>query len=174
MCPHMKRIISKGIGLYSAPIKQPITRVTHLTTGLAIYVYLPMNPCRLRQPSSADLVFFTSGVSALTPITGRATLQMTHTGGHYHMDQLTGHTTYEASSHGELGAMADTIVDLAAHLSALLPHVVRVWFVVDAIVDTNLLLCIARQPIHKATAASLGTQALLLWKALRSIVTASV
>ena len=44
-----------------------------------------------------------------------------------------------------------------------------VWFVVDATVDTHLLLRTARQPLHKATATSLGTQALLLWKALRSL-----
>ena len=65
-----------------------------------MYAYLPMNPCRLPQPSPADLLFFTnaSGESALTPITGGATLQLTHTGGHYHMDHHTGHTTYGASS----------------------------------------------------------------------------
>ena len=41
--------------------------------------------------------------------------------------------------------------------------------IVDATVDTHLLLLIARQPLHKATATSLGTQALLLWKALRCL-----
>ena len=130
-----------------------------------------MNPCRLPQPSPADRLFFTdaSGESALTPITGGATLQLTHTGEHYHMDHHTGHTTYGASSHGELGAMADAITEVAAHLPAHSPHIVRVWFVVDATVDTPLLLRIARQPLHKATATSLGTQALLLWKALRSL-----
>ena len=65
--------------------------------------------------------------------------------------------------------MADAIAEIAAHLPAHLPHIVRVWFVVDATVDTHLLLRIARQPLHKATATSLGTQALLLWKALRSL-----
>ena len=65
--------------------------------------------------------------------------------------------------------MADTITRVAATLPANLPHVVRVWFVVDANVDTHLLLRIARQPLHKAIATSLGTQALMLWKALRSL-----
>ena len=46
------------------------------------------------------------------------------------MDHHTGHTTYGASSHGELGAMADAITRLAATLLAYLPHIVRVWFVV--------------------------------------------
>ena len=73
---------------------------------------------------TGDRLFFTdaSGESALTPVTGGATLQLTHTGGHYHMDHHTGHTTYGASSHGELGAMADAITEIAAHLPVHLPH----------------------------------------------------
>ena len=63
-------------------------------------------------------------------------MQLTHTGGHYHMDHHTGHTTYGASSHGGQGAMADAIPKIAAHLPAHLPHVVQVWFVVGATVDT--------------------------------------
>ena len=171
MSPQAKHIISKGMGVYATPVLQPTTPVAHLTTGLAIYVYLPMNPCRLPQPSLADRLFFTdaSAESATMPINGGATLQLTHTGGHYHMDHNTGPNTYGASSHGDLGAMADAIAEIAAHLPAHLPHIVRVWFVVDATFDTHLLLRIARQPLHKATATSLGTQALLLWKALRSL-----
>ena len=161
-----KRIISKGIGVYATPSQQPTTPVAHLATGLAIYTYLPMKPCRLPQPSPAHRLFFTnaSGESALTPITGGATLQLTHTGGYYHMDHHTGHTTY-----GGLGAMADAIAKIAASLPAHLPHIVWVWFVVDGTVDTHLLLRIARQPLHKATATSLGTQALLLWNTLCSL-----
>ena len=171
MSPRTKRIISKGIAVYTTPLLQPTSRVAHLTTGLAIYAYLPMQRCRLPQPSPADLVFFTnaSGESGLTLISGGATLQLTNTEGHHHMEHHTGHTTYGAPSHGELGAIADAIVKIAVHLHALLPHVVRVRFVVDATVDTHLLLRIARQPLHKATTTSLGTQALLLWKALRSL-----
>ena len=85
------------------------------------------------------------------------------------MDHHMGHTTYRASYHGVPGAMADAIPEIAAHLPTHLPHIVGVWFVVDATVDTHLLLRIARQPLQKATATSLGTQALLLWKALRSL-----
>ena len=130
-----------------------------------------MNPCRLQQPSLADLVFFrdASGESAPTPITGGATLQLTHTEGHYHMDHHTGHSTYGASSRGEQGAIADTIPKIAANLPALFLHVVRVWFIVDATVDTHLPLRVARQPLNKATATSLCTQALLIWKAPHSL-----
>ena len=71
MSPQAKNIISKGSGVYAAPVLQPTTLVAHLTTGLAIYDYLPMNSCRLPQPSPADLLFLTdaSGKSALRPIT---------------------------------------------------------------------------------------------------------
>ena len=149
MSPRAKRIISKGIAVYATPILQPATPVAHLTTGLAIYAYLPMQRCCRPQPSPADLVFFTgaSGLSALTPITGGGTLQLTNTEGQYHMDHHTGHTTYGTPSHGELGAIADAIAKIAVHLPALLPHVVRVWFVVDTTVDTHLLLRIGRQPL---------------------------
>ena len=85
------------------------------------------------------------------------------------MDHHKGHTTYGASSHGELGAVANAIAEITTQLPAHLLHVVRVLFIVDATVDTHLLLRIARQPLHKANATILGTQALLLWKALRSL-----
>ena len=171
MSPQAKHIISKGIGLYATPVLQPTTPVAHLTRSLAIYANLPMNPCNLPQQSPADRLFFTdaSGRSALRPITGGATLQTTYTLGHYHMDHHTGQITYGASSHGELGAMDDAIAKIVAHLPARLPHIVWVRFVIDATVNTHLLLHIARQPHHKSTATTLGTQALLLWKALCSL-----
>ena len=158
-----KHIISKGIGEYANPILQGTTLVAPLTTGLAIYAYLPMNQCPLPQPSAADQVFFNnaSGESALTSTIGRATLQLTYTEGHYHMDH---HTTHGASSHGEPVALARAITRLAATLPAYLTCVVRVWFVVDATVDTHL-----PEPLHKATATSISTQALMLWKVLRSL-----
>ena len=40
--------------------------------------------------------------------------------------------------------MADVIAEIATHLPAHLPHVVRLWFIVDATVDTHLLLRIAK------------------------------
>ena len=72
MSPRAKQSISKGIEMHATPILQPKAPVAHLTTSLAIYAYLPLKPCRLPQPSLADLIFFTdaSGESALTPITG--------------------------------------------------------------------------------------------------------
>ena len=65
--------------------------------------------------------------------------------------------------------MVDAISRLLATLSGNLPHVVQLWFAVDATVDTRLLLRKERQPLHKATATGLGSQALMLWRALRSL-----
>ena len=59
------------------------------------------------------------------------------------MDHHTGRITYGASSHGEVGPMADAIAEIATQLPAHLPHVLRAWFVVEATVNTHLLLRIA-------------------------------
>ena len=167
MPPRAKHIISKEIGVYATPILQPRNTVARLTTGLAIYAYLPMSRNHHQPTYSSSLTPQANLPSRPSP--GGATLQLTHTGRHYHMDHSTRHTTYGASFHGELGAMAKAIAKIAILLPAHLPHVVRVWFPVNATVDTHLLLRIARQPLHKATATSLGTKALLLWIALRSL-----
>ena len=94
-------------------------------------------------------------------------MQLTYAAGQYHMDHQSGHTTYRASSHGVLGAMAGAMTRLASTVRANMPHTIRVWFIVDATVDTHLLLSIAGQPLHKATESTLGTQALLLSKTLQ-------
>ena len=158
--------------MYAAQIIQPATLVAHLTRGLAAYAYLSMNPGCLRQPSPVDLIFFTdaSGESARNPLAGGATARLTYTTGEYHMDQYTGHTIYGASFPRELGqAMADNITRLTTTLPANLPHTIIVWLLVDAAVNAHPLLRIARQPLHKATASSLSTQALMLWKALHHL-----
>ena len=48
-------------------------------------------------------------------------------------------------------------------------HTHHVWVVVDAAMDFQIVRRLARQPLHKATDFSLGTQALRLWTALRHL-----
>ena len=48
-------------------------------------------------------------------------------------------------------------------------HAHHVWVVVDAAVDFQIIRKLARQPLHKATDSSLGTQAQHLWAALRRL-----
>ena len=46
----------------------------------------------------------------------------------------------------------------------------HVWVVVNAAVDFQIIRRLARQPLHRATDSSLGTQALHLWAALRNLL----
>ena len=48
-------------------------------------------------------------------------------------------------------------------------HTHHVSVVVDAASDFQIVRKLARQPLHKATDSSLGTQALHLWAALRRL-----
>ena len=65
--------------------------------------------------------------------------------------------------------MVDAIARLAASLSAFIPYVPGLWFLLDATVHTQLPLPIVRQHLHKATAKCFSTEALMLWKAFRSL-----
>ena len=47
------------------------------------------------------------------------------------------------------------------------PH--NVWVLIDAVVDLQMVWHLAKQPLHKATDSSLGTQALHLWMALQNL-----
>ena len=87
----------------------------------------------------------------------------------YGQHHLTGATIFGASSHGELKTLA-IIVDAVndAHQQPR-DHAHHVWVVVDEAVDFQIVRKLARQPLHKATDSSLGTQALHLWVALRRL-----
>ena len=82
--------------------------------------------------------------------------------GALHQHHLTGATIFRASSHGELKTLA--IVPDAVNDTQQEPrdHAHHVWVVVDAAVDFQIVRRLARQPLHKATDSSLGTQALHL------------
>ena len=76
---------------------------------------------------------------------------------------------FGASWHGELETLA-FIVDIVTVISKTprdQPH--HVWVVIDAAVDFQIVRRLARQPLHMAKDSSLGTQALHLWVALRSL-----
>ena len=82
---------------------------------------------------------------------------------------LTGTTIFGTSSHGELKTLA-IIVDALSAISKLpqsQPH--HIWVVTDAAMDFQIVRPLAKQPLNKATDASLGTQALHLWVALRNL-----
>ena len=89
--------------------------------------------------------------------------------GQLRQHHLTGATIFGASSHGELKTLAvivDAVID--THQQPR-DHAHHVPVVVDAGVDFQIVRKLARQPLHKATDSSLGTQALHLWAALRRL-----
>ena len=82
---------------------------------------------------------------------------------------LTGATIFGASSHGELKTLAIIVDAVNDTHQEPRDHTHHVWVVVDAAVDFQIVRKLARQPLHKATDSSLGTQALHLWTALRRL-----
>ena len=127
-----------------------------------------MSPSNLPLPDGQNTIIFAdaSSMMGLTPAAGGATLELRPDAtGQLRQHHLTGTTIFRASSHGELKTLA-IIVDAVTAVSKARqdqPH--HVWVVIDAAVDLQIVRRLARQPLHKATGSSLGTQALHLWVA---------
>ena len=111
-----------------------------------------------------------SGTTSLTPAGRGAALELeVDTTNRLHQRHLTGATIFGASCHEELktlGIVVDAVNDTHKAPRDQTHHV---WVVVDAAVDFQIVRRLARQPLHKATDSSLGTQALHLWPALRRL-----
>ena len=174
MNPAAMEIIHLGVGVYATRRLQASTTTPWATTeqGARIHAYQPTTLCRLPYPEDHNTVILAdaSGTPSLTPAAGVAALElMTDATGRLRQHHLTGATIFGASSHGELKTLA-VIVD-AVNDSHQQPrdHAHHVSVVVDAAVDFQIGRKLARQPLHKATDSSLGTQALHLWAALRRL-----
>ena len=129
-------------------------------------------PCRLPHPDDHNTVIFAdaSGTTSLTPAAGGAALELkVDTTGRQHQHHLTGATVFGASSHGELKTLAIVVDAVNDTHEEPRDHTHHVWVVVDAAVEFQSVRKLARQPLHKATDSSLGTQALHLWTALRRL-----
>ena len=154
MNPAATEIIRQGVGVYATRRLQPATTKLWATTkqGARIHAYQPATPCRL------------------TLAAGGAALKLqTDATGRLHQHHLTGATIFGASSHGELNTLA-IIVDAVNDDHQQPPdHTHHVWVVVDAAVNFEIIRKMARQPLHKATDSSLGTETLHLWAALRRL-----
>ena len=173
--PAATGIIRQGLGVYATRRLRPDTNTPWATTerGAHIHAYQPTMPCRLPHPDNHNTVIFgdASDTTSLTPAAGGATLELKiDTTGGLHQHHLTGATIFGASSHGELKTLAivvDAVNDIHQEPR---DHPHHVWVVVDAAVDFQIVRRLARQPLHKATDSSLGTQALHLWTALRRLL----
>ena len=160
--------------MYATRRLQPAATKPWATTerGVHIHAYQPTMPCRLPYPDEHNTVILAdaSGTTSLTPVAGGAALELrTDATGRLRQHHLTGATIFGTSSHGELKTLAiivDAVNDTHQELRDRTHHV---WVVVDAAVDFQIVRKMARQPLHKATDSSLGTQALHLWTALRRL-----
>ena len=148
----------------------PSRHVLHYVLAIQ-YAYIYVT--RTYTPSFPTLtVIFpdASGTSGFTATARGAALALrSDETGQLRQHHLTGTTAFGASSHGELKTLA-VIVDAitaACKLRQSQPH--HMWVVIDAAVDFQIVRRLARQPLHKATDSSLGTQALNLWVALRHL-----
>ena len=174
MNPAAIEIIQQGVGVYATGRVRPVTTTMWTTTelGARIHAYQPTTPCRLPYADDHNTVIFADapGTTSLTPAAGGAALELrTDATGRLRQHHLTGATIFGASSHGELKTLAvilDAVND--THQQAG-DHTHHVWVVVDAAVDFQIVRKLARQPLHKETDSSLGTQALYLWAALRRL-----
>ena len=174
MNPAASEIIHQGIGVYATRRLQPATTTPWAMTEQAarVHAYQLTTRCRLPCPDDRNTVIFADalGTTNLTPAAGGAAFELrTDAAGRLRQHLLTGATISGASSHGELKTLAiivDAIND--AHQQPR-DHAHHVRVVLDAAVDFQIVLKLARQPLHKATEASLVTQALHLWVALRRL-----
>ena len=174
MNPAATKIIRQEMGLYATQRLQSATDTPWATMEqrAGIRAYQPATQCRMPYPDDHNTVIFAdaSGTTSLTPAAGVAALELrTDATGQLRQNHLTGTTIFGASSHGELETLA-VIVD-AVNDTHQQPcdHAHRVWVVVDAAVDLQIVRKLAPQPLHKATDTSMGTRALHLWAALRRL-----
>ena len=80
--------------------------------------------------------------------------------GRLRQHHLTRATIFGASSHGELETLAIIVDAVNDTHEEPRDHTHHVWVVVDAAMDFEIVRKLARQPLHKETDSSLGTQAL--------------
>ena len=167
-------IIHQGIGVYVVPrIGPAITTPWPTTAGAArVHAYQPTAPCCLPRPDDQNTIIFADASSriGLRPAADGAALELRpEKTGQLRQHNLTGTTIFKASWHGGLKTLA-IIVDAVTPISKSprdQPH--HVLVVIDAAVDFQIVRRLDRQPLHKATNCSLGTQALHLWVALQNL-----
>ena len=168
LAPRAQAIITKGIGVYAAPLLQPTQITTRTAQGNPVYVYHPTAIARLPIPSDTDIIYFTdaSGTQQRTPTFGGASVHITRHRDGLHVKHHTGATIFGASSHGELRTVAEAVT-ATPRPATIRPR--NIWVVVDATVDIHLTRRLADLPLYKALESGLTTQALGLWMAFRGM-----
>ena len=168
LTPRPQAIITKGIGVYAAPLLQPTQITTRTAQGNPVHVYHPTAIARLPIPSDTDIIYFTdaSGTQQRTPTVGCASVRISRHADGLHVDHHTQATIFGASSHGELRTLADAVTATQPP-ATIQPRNISV--VVDTKVDIHLTRRLADRPLHKALESGLTTQAVGLWMAIRGM-----
>ena len=175
MNPPATEIIHHGKGVYATRMLQPAITTPWANTeqGAQVHDYQLTALCRLPCPDDSNTVIFAddSGTTNLTRAARGAALDLrTDTARRLRRHHLPVATILVASSHGELKTLAIIVDAINDTHQQPRDHTHHVWVVVDAAVDFQIVRKLARQPLHKATDSSLGTQALQLWVALRHLL----
>ena len=171
MNPAATEILRQGTGVYATRRLRQDAYTPLATTewGAHIHAYQPTMPCGLPHPKNHNTIIFAdaSGTTSLTKAAGWAALELkVHTKRRLLQHHLTGATIFGAPSDVELETLAIVVDAVNDTNQEPHDHTHHVWVVVDAAVDFRIVRRLARQPVHKATDSSLGTQAPQLWTSL--------
>ena len=168
LTPGAQTIISPEMGVYATPLLIAHTNYHEDCQGNPVYIYHPTTIARLSVPSNTKIVFFTdaSRTQQRTPTIRFSSVRVDRHAHGLHVERSTGATILEASYHGELRTLADT-VNTTPPPGTAQPR--NIWVVVDPTVDIHLTKRPAKLPLHKALESDLTTQALGLWMALRGM-----
>ena len=166
--------IRQGMVVYAARKVKSATATPCATRaqGAHVNAYQPKTTSGLPRPDSQNTIIFAdaSGTASLTPAAGGAALGLRpDMEGSLHQHHLLGTTIFRASSDGALETLAIILDAINITHGQPQDHTHHVWVGVDAAVDFQIIGRLGKQPLHKVTDSSHGTQALHLWAALGSL-----
>ena len=168
LTPPAQAIITRGIGVYAAPLLQPTQFTARTTQGNPVYSYHPTAIARLPIPSNTNIIYFTeaSDTQQRTPTVGCAPVRITWHADGLNVEHHTGTTIVGASSHGELRTLAG---DVTGRPPPTRIWPCNIWVVVDATVHIHLTRRLADLPPHKALGSGPTSQSLGLGMAFRGM-----
>ena len=111
LTPRAQAIITQGMGVYATLLLELTETTTRTAPGNPVYIYQLTAIPRLPIPSETDIIFFSdaSGSQWRTPTVGCASVRVIWCADGLHVEHHTGATIFEASSDGELRALADAV-----------------------------------------------------------------
>ena len=163
LTPRAQAIITQGMGVYAMPLLQPRQTTNRTAQGNPVDIYHPTAIACLPVPSDTDVIYFTdaSDTQQRTPTVHCASVRITRHADGLRVEHHIWATIFGASSHCELGTLANAITAEPP------PPTIRprnIWVVVDATVGIHLT-----KLLDRALESGLTTQELGLWMAFRGM-----